>query len=98
MFFSKSTKFNPYFGSNNYRQHKVAKVEIESSRFARECVSFVHPWMYTTTKLEMCLYEQTQIIANAACRVGNLSSIAGYMFSYFYCDPYFLFKFLSTYF
>ena len=25
--------------------HKLAKVEIKSCRFARECVSFVHAWM-----------------------------------------------------
>ena len=36
---------NPYFGSNNYRQHKLAKVGIKSCRFAIECVSFVHAWM-----------------------------------------------------
>ena len=29
----------------NYRQHKVAKVEIKSCRFARECIKFLHTWM-----------------------------------------------------
>ena len=37
---------NPYFGRHNYKQHKPAKAEIKSCRFARECVSFVHAWMY----------------------------------------------------
>ena len=36
---------NPYFGSNNYRQHKLAKVAIKPCRFAGERVSFVHAWM-----------------------------------------------------
>ena len=39
-FCSKSTRFNPYFGS---------KVGIKSCRFAIECVSFVHAWMYVTS-------------------------------------------------
>ena len=33
---------NIYFGSNNYRQHKLAKVGIKSSRLSIEYVSFVH--------------------------------------------------------
>ena len=41
-------------------------------RFVSECVSFVHAWMH-------CLYEQTQLVANAVLT--------------FYCDPYFLFYF-----
>ena len=46
------------------------------------------------------LYEQTQIVASAACRVSRQSFhswIAGWLatcFLTFYCDPYFLFKFL----
>ena len=32
---SKSTKFIPYFGSYNYKQHKPAKVRIKSYGFAR---------------------------------------------------------------
>ena len=63
-------RFNPYFGRNNYRQYKLAKVGIKSYRFARECVKFVHAWMLTT-QLELCLHEQTQIAANAACQVGS---------------------------
>ena len=31
---SKSTRFNPYFGRYNYKQHKPAKVGIKSCRFA----------------------------------------------------------------
>ena len=34
-----------YFGSNNFRQHKLTKVEIKSCRFAIECVLFVNVWM-----------------------------------------------------
>ena len=37
---SKSTRFNPYFGRYNYKQHNPAKVGIKSCRFAGECVSF----------------------------------------------------------
>ena len=37
-----SLRFNPYFGSNNYRQHKLA---IKSCKFVRECVLYVHAWM-----------------------------------------------------
>ena len=46
-----------------------AKVGINSCRFARECVLFVHTWI--TTQLKLCLHEQTQIIAIAAYRVGS---------------------------
>ena len=49
----------------------TAKVGIKSCRFTGECVSFVHAWMYITTPLELCLHEQTQIVANAAHRVGS---------------------------
>ena len=62
-------RFTPYFGSNNYRQHRPAKVGIKSCRSARECVSFVHAWMLLYTQLELCFHEQTQIVANAACTV-----------------------------
>ena len=61
-----------------------AKVEIKSYKYARECVSFVHACMYVPIQLELCLYDQTQIIANAACRVGSqqfLSQKASYFFS-----------------
>ena len=51
-----------------------AKVGIKSCRFAREYVLFVHAYR-CTTQLELCLYDQTQIIANAACRVGSQSAI-----------------------
>ena len=53
----------------------AAKVGIKSCRFATECVSFVHVWMQLANQLELCLHEQTQIVASAACRVGNF--IAG---------------------
>ena len=36
-----------------------------------ECVSFVHVWMQLANQLELCLHEQTQIVASAACRVGS---------------------------
>ena len=49
----------------------AAKVGIKSSRFATECVSFVHVWMQLDNQLELCLHEQTQIVASAACRVGS---------------------------
>ena len=31
--------------SNNYSQHKLAKVGIKFCRFAIDCVSFVHIWI-----------------------------------------------------
>ena len=49
----------------------LAKVGIISCRFATECVSFVHVWMQLANQLELCLHEQTQIVASAACRVGS---------------------------
>ena len=48
----------------------AAKVGIQSCRFATECVLFVHVWMQPANQLELCLHEQTQIAASAACRVG----------------------------
>ena len=71
-FSSKSTTFNPYFGSNDYRQHILAKVRAKSYRFAREYV-FICATMDVTTQLELCLHEQTQIVASAAYRVSNYS-------------------------
>ena len=49
----------------------LAKVGIKSCRFATECISFVHVWMQLANQLELCLHEQTQIVASAACRVGS---------------------------
>ena len=49
----------------------AAKVGIKSCKFATECVSFVHVWMQLANQLELCLHEQTQIVASAACRVGS---------------------------
>ena len=50
----------------NYRQHKLAKVGIKSCcRMHFFCAS-----MDVNTQLELCLHEQTQIVANAPCRVG----------------------------
>ena len=49
----------------------AAKVGIKSCRYATECVSFVHVWMQLANQLELCLREQTQIVASAACRVGS---------------------------
>ena len=48
----------------------LAKEGIKSCRYATECVSFVHVWMQIANQLELCLHEQTQIVA-AACRVGS---------------------------
>ena len=70
-FFSKSIRFNSYFGSNNYRQHELAEIGIKSCRFAKECSYFICACMDVTTQLELCLHEQTQIVANAACKVGS---------------------------
>ena len=44
-----------------------AKVGIKICRFAREHAAY----MDVTTQLELCLHEQTQVVANDACRVGN---------------------------
>ena len=49
----------------------LAKAGIKSCRFATECVSFVHVWMQLANQLELCLHEQTQIVASAACRVSS---------------------------
>ena len=49
----------------------AAKVGIKSCRYATECVLFVHVWMQLANQLELCLHEQTQIVASAACRVGS---------------------------
>ena len=49
----------------------AAKLGIKSCIFATECVSFVHVWMQLANQLELCLHEQTQIVASAACRVGS---------------------------
>ena len=40
------------------------------SRFARECILFVHAWMYLPS-WNCVMYDQTQVVANAACRVGS---------------------------
>ena len=44
-----------------------AKGRIKSCRFVRDCVAY----MDVAAQLELCLHEQTQIVANAACRVGS---------------------------
>ena len=49
----------------------AAKVGIKSCRFATECVSFVNVWMQLANQLELCLHEQTQIVASVGCRVGS---------------------------
>ena len=46
-----------YFGSNNYRQHKLTKVGM------------YHSLCMHVPQLELCGHEQTQIVAIAACRV-----------------------------
>ena len=79
----------------------AAKVGIKSCRFATECVLFVHVWMQLANQLELCLHEQTQIVASAACRVGSQefhSWIASLpLVSLLFIDPYSLFKFLKFY-
>ena len=45
IFDRKFTRFNLYFGSNTFRQHKLAKVKIKSCRFSIKSVSFVHAWI-----------------------------------------------------
>ena len=59
--FCKSTRFNPYFGRQNYEQHKSAKVGIKSYRFTRECVSFVHTWMYLPNWNCVCMISYVDI-------------------------------------
>ena len=59
---------------------------------------FICACMEVTTQLELCLHEQTQLLASAACRVGSqqfLGLIANYLFPFltFYFNPYF-FKFI----
>ena len=49
----------------------AAKAGIKSCRLTIECVLWVHTSMWLATQLEMCLHEQTQVVASAACRVGN---------------------------
>ena len=74
----------------------AAKVGIKSYRFTKECTYFICACMDVTTQLELCLHKQTQMLANAACRVGNqqfLKQLAT-RFLTFYCDPYFLYLFL----
>ena len=54
----------------NYVRDKNA-LYGKSCRFATKCVSFVHVWMQLANQLELCLHEQTQIVASEACRVGR---------------------------
>ena len=69
-FSSKSTRLNPYFGRHNYRKHKLAtKVVINLVDLLKMC--FICAGMDLLTQLVLCLHEQTQIAANAACRVGS---------------------------
>ena len=53
------------------RVHMHIHMENKSCRFARECV-YLRMHADLTTQPELCLYELTQTIANAACRVGIL--------------------------
>ena len=62
-------RFNPYFGSNNYRQNKLAKIGIKSCRFALECVSFVHAWMSVTSYPARIVFAWTPTVASVACSV-----------------------------
>ena len=41
---------------------------IKSCRFAIGCASFVHAWVQLANHLKLCLHQQTQIVASAACR------------------------------
>ena len=45
------------------------KVGIKSSGTC--FITFVHARIYITNQLELCLHELTQIVANAAWRVGS---------------------------
>ena len=53
----------------------AAKVGIKSCRFATECVSFVHVWMQLANQLELCLHEQTQIVASVEWVVRNFIAV-----------------------
>ena len=68
----------------------TAKVGIKSCRFAIECALFVHAWMQLTTQLELCVHEQTQIVASVACIVVVSNLIDNYLASLLYLFPYFL--------
>ena len=46
---------NPYFGRHDYRHHKLAKVWIKSCRFARECFSHMHAWIYLLSWNSVCM-------------------------------------------
>ena len=48
--------------------------------------------MDVTTQLELCLHEQTQIVTNAAYRVGSQQFLS--YLAPFYCDPYFFLNLL----
>ena len=47
------------------------KVGFKSYRFARECVCFIYACMDVPTQLVLRLHDQTQVVANAAYRVGS---------------------------
>ena len=55
----------------HFKQHNPAKVGTKSCRFSRECICLICACTDVPTRLELCLYDQTQIIANAPCRVGS---------------------------
>ena len=59
----------------------AVKVGIKSCKFAREYVSFVYTYIDVTTQLKLRLHEQTQVIANATCRLGSQQFV-----SYFYLN------------
>ena len=61
----------PTFSRHNYRQHKLAKVGIQSCRFARELINVFHLCMHGCNYPAGIVFAQTQIVANAACRVGS---------------------------
>ena len=46
-----------------------AKVGIKLCRYARMC--FICAYMDVPTQLKLCLYDQTQIVAIASCRVDS---------------------------
>ena len=48
----------------------AAKVMIKSCRFARECM-FIYESIDVTAQMELCFHEQTQVVANADCRMGS---------------------------
>ena len=65
-FSSKSTRLNSYFDWFVLLTFMPAKVEIKSWRMCLICAC-----MDVTTQFELCLHEQSDTVANDACRVAG---------------------------